>query len=77
MVPAGALIYLGLNRVLRFTHFAPQALAFSAGTFLYIAVSDLLPHVNRHGKQGRARTLLALILGLLVMFALTFVTESG
>jgi zinc and cadmium transporter len=77
MVPAGALIYLGLNSVLRFVSFAPQALAFSAGTFLYIAVSDLLPHVNRHGKEGRSRTLLALILGLLVMFALTFVTERA
>ncbi len=75
MVPLGALLYLGLHSALRFTDLAPKALAFSAGTFLYIAVSDLLPHVNRHGKQGRARTLLALLLGLLVMFALTFVTE--
>ncbi len=74
MVPAGAVIYFALNAALEFGSFAAQALAFSAGTFLYIAVSDLLPHVNRHGKEGRSRSILALALGLLVMFALTFVT---
>jgi len=77
MVPLGALVYLALSSAVSFALLAPKALAFSAGTFLYIAVSDLLPHVNRHGKQGRSRTLLAMVAGLLVMFALTFVTEPA
>ncbi len=76
MVPVGAILYFGLNVALRLTSLAPQALAFSAGTFLYIAVSDLLPHINRHGKEGRSRSVLALGLGLVLMYALTFVSES-
>ncbi|HYI02920.1 MAG TPA: ZIP family metal transporter, partial [Hyalangium sp.] len=53
----------------------PWALAFSAGTFLYIAVSDLLPHVSRHGKERQGRNLVALIAGLLLMLALSQVGE--
>ncbi|MFY1830156.1 ZIP family metal transporter [Myxococcus fulvus] len=70
MVPAGALIYFGFDAVLRFESMAPKALAFSAGTFLYIAVSDLLPHVHRHGKDQPGRNVLALFVGLALMFAL-------
>lgn len=74
MVPVGVLLYLGLDRVAHIEGFAPGALAFSAGTFLYIAVSDLLPHVNRHLKEGRFGHLAGMALGLAAMFALTFVT---
>lgn len=74
MVPAGAVLYLGLDELVEFTHLAAGALAFSAGSFLYIAVSDLLPHVNRHGREKRVGTLLAMALGLLVMYLLTFIT---
>jgi len=74
MVPVGAGFYFVLDAALRFGRFAPQALAFSAGTFLYIAVSDLLPHVNRHGKEGRGRNIAALAVGVLLMFALTLIT---
>jgi len=75
MVPVGAVLYFGFDAVLRFEKFSPWALAFSAGTFLYIAVSDLLPHVNRHGQDRRGRNLVALLVGLLVMLALSRVTE--
>ena len=44
-------------------------------TFLYIAVSDLLPHVSRHGKERQGRNLVALVAGLLLMLALARVTE--
>lgn len=77
MVPVGALLYLGLNSAISFTRLAPKALAFSAGTFLYIAVSDLLPYVNRHGNRRRSRMVFAMLAGLLVMFALTWVTERA
>jgi zinc and cadmium transporter len=70
MVPLGALLYFLLDAVLPFETLAAGALALSAGTFLYIAVSDLLPHVNRHGKERRKRNVFALCAGLVVMLAL-------
>ena len=75
MVPAGAVLYFAFDAVLRFEALAPRALAFSAGTFLYVAVTDLLPHVNRHGKDNRGRNIVALTAGLLVMLALARVAE--
>lgn len=74
MVPVGALAYFALEHVVAFESFAPLALAFSAGSFLYIAVSDLLPYVNRHGKDGRLRNVLGLLFGLAFMFALSIFT---
>lgn len=76
MVPVGAALYFAFDAVLRFEALAARALAFSAGTFLYIAVSDLLPHVNRHGKDRPGRNILALGVGLVLMFALARVTEG-
>ncbi|MFP2929682.1 ZIP family metal transporter [Pyxidicoccus sp. 3LG] len=70
MVPAGAALYFLFDAVLQFESLAAKALAFSAGTFLYIAVSDLLPHVHRHGKDHPGRNVLALFCGLLLMFLL-------
>nr|QKW93894.1 zinc ABC transporter permease [Vitiosangium cumulatum] len=75
MVPVGAVLYFAFDSVLRFESLASKALAFSAGTFLYVAVSDLLPHVNRHGKDNRGRNLVALAVGLLLMLVLAQVTE--
>jgi len=74
MVPLGAALYFGFDAAVHHEAFAARALAFSAGTFLYIAVSDLLPHVNRHGKDRRGRNLVALAVGLLLMLALAQVT---
>ncbi len=74
MVPVGAGLYFAFDAVMRFEALAARALAFSAGTFLYIAVSDLLPHVNRHGKDRPGRNILALGAGLVLMFVLAQVT---
>lgn len=76
MVPAGAILYFALDRMITFQAFAPLALAFSAGSFLYIAVSDLLPHVNRHGKDERFRGVAGLLVGLGLMLALSFVLDE-
>jgi zinc and cadmium transporter len=70
MVPIGAGLYFAFDAVLSFDSLAARALAFSAGTFLYVAVSDLLPHVNRHGKDRMGRNLVALAMGVLLMLAL-------
>jgi zinc and cadmium transporter len=70
MVPAGAALYFAFDAALHLESLAPKALSFSAGTFLYIAVSDLLPHVHRHGRDQPGRNVLALLIGLGLMFAL-------
>jgi zinc and cadmium transporter len=70
MVPVGAALYFAFDAVMSFDSLAARALAFSAGTFLYVAVSDLLPHVHRHGQDRKGRNLIALALGLLLMLAL-------
>lgn len=75
MVPVGAGLYFISNAALQIEKLSPWALAFSAGTFLYIAVSDLLPHVSRHGKERQGRNVVALVCGLLLMLALARVTE--
>lgn len=77
MVPLGAGAYYALNSVIHFEGFSRKALAFSAGTFLYIAVSDLLPHVNRHGKDGRLKHIVALSLGLATMFGVGQLLPHG
>jgi zinc and cadmium transporter len=77
MVPLGALLYAAFDAAVHHEAFAARALAFSAGTFLYIAVSDLLPHVNRHGQDRKGRNLVALAFGLLLMLALSRVTGHG
>ena len=76
MVPVGALLWFGLYAVVPFEKFSPLALAFSAGSFLYIAVSDLLPPINRHGKAKRLRNVLGLLLGLGLMAVLSVVLMS-
>lgn len=71
MVPLGALLYFGLEQVAHWPRLTPAALAFSCGTFLYIAVSDLLPHINRHGRDKRLLHICGLLAGLLLMLALS------
>ncbi len=70
MVPVGAVaFYLSLHTIVsdnlrnQLTGFA---LAFSAGTFLFIALSDLLPEVQFH-RHDRVWLLLALTLGVVFM----------
>ena len=64
MVPLGAFAYLGLNSLVNLENLSPKALAFSVGTFLYVAVADLLPTATRHAHKGRLKHVGLLILGL-------------
>jgi zinc and cadmium transporter len=65
-VPLGAGLYFLLARTLAPTNFTAWVLAFSAGTFLYLALADLLPQVHR--KIGWRWSMFAgLAAGLLAM----------
>jgi zinc and cadmium transporter len=52
------------------------ALAFSAGTFVFIALSDLLPEVHFH-RHDRITLFLALVLGVALMGAIGLLEHGG
>ncbi|MHB1844081.1 MAG: ZIP family metal transporter [Deltaproteobacteria bacterium] len=68
-VPAGILVYLGVASRLSAAALVPWALAFSAGNFLHLALSDLIPDLHRRGTQ-RLPLSLALLSGIAMMWAL-------
>ena len=69
MVPIGAGIYLLLREAVHMQTFAPLALAASAGTFLHLSLSDILPDLHRRGGS-RWRLSAAMVAGVAVMGAL-------
>ena len=75
-VPLGASLFWCLDSVFSFKGLAAPSLAFSAGTFLYISVSDLIPHINRHGHGAGLKNVAGFLGGLLLMLALTFFTHA-
>jgi zinc and cadmium transporter len=69
MVPVGAAVFLATSGAVEENlrnQLTGAALAFSAGTFLFIALSDLLPEVQFH-RHDRVPLSLALILGVAFM----------
>jgi zinc and cadmium transporter len=52
------------------------ALAFSAGTFLFVALSDLLPEVQFH-RHDRVPLFLSLVLGVALMGGIALLEELG
>jgi zinc and cadmium transporter len=71
MIPAGALFFtLGMGGIHSSTASAwtAGALAFSAGTFLCIALSDLLPELQFH-SHDRFKLSIALLTGFAIMGA--------
>lgn len=70
-VPLGAALYFGASGYLDRATFAPRALAFSAGSFLHLAVADLIPDLHRN-RTARLPLSLALIAGIGVMLALSW-----
>jgi zinc and cadmium transporter len=70
VVPVGVvLFYLGPGRAGGESHAVAYALAFSAGTFLCISMSDLLPELQFHAHD-RVALSLALLLGLSVAWVI-------
>lgn len=76
MCPIGAAaFYLGVQQVSFQDTLLAGALAFSAGVFLCISLSDLLPEVQFH-SHDRLRLSLALIIGVALAWAIGF-AEHG
>jgi len=76
MIPVGvALFHLGLGHA-HGSHVVAYALAFSAGTFLCIATSDLLPELQFH-RHDRVPLSIALLLGLSVAWAIGIIETRG
>jgi zinc and cadmium transporter len=72
MVPLGAALYLGLRNLFPADRFTACALAASAGTFLHLALSDILPDLHRRGGS-RLRLSGALVAGVVLMWGLRMV----
>ena len=75
MVPIGAGLYLLLRGMLRAENFTPLALAASSGTFLHLALSDILPDVHRRGGS-KLKLTGALLLGIALMWGLRFIDHG-
>jgi hypothetical protein len=68
-IPLGiALFYIGLTSATAGSPLVSYALAFSAGTFLCISLSDLLPELQFH-DHDRVKLSVALVLGLALAIA--------
>jgi zinc and cadmium transporter len=75
MVPAGAGLYVFLHQLVPVEKFTAVALAASAGTFLHLSLSDILPDLHRRGIS-RWRLSAALVVGVAVMGVLTLVRHE-
>lgn len=66
--PVGAVVgYIALPLISRAL---PQLIAFAAGTFIYIAISDLMPELRHKTKGPDFAHLFAILLGLLVLWGI-------
>jgi zinc and cadmium transporter len=79
MVPIGATVFCltagSIEEGLR-GQLTGAALSFSAGTFLFIALSDLLPEVQFH-RHDRVPLFLALVAGVALMGGIAILEEQG
>jgi zinc and cadmium transporter len=72
MVPLGALLYVAAREVVHTESFTAFALAASAGTFLHLALSDILPDLHRRA-DSRLRLSGLLLVGVATMWGLRLV----
>lgn len=75
MVPLGAGVYVLLRDVMPVEKFGALALAASAGTFLHLSLSDILPDLHRSGAS-RWRLSIAMVTGIALMGALTLLRHD-
>jgi zinc and cadmium transporter len=78
LIPVGVvLFFLGFGTAHQVPHaVVAAALAFSAGAFLCIALSDLLPELQFH-RHDRWKLSAALVLGLLVAWGMLVLERGG
>ncbi|GBR77154.1 zinc transporter, partial [Candidatus Termititenax persephonae] len=68
---------LGFFFAARFAQFIGLLLPFTAGGFIYIAGSDLIPELHEvQDKKQSLLTMLTFVCGLLFMYALTFLPAA-
>ncbi len=75
MVPLGAGVYVLLRDLVHVERFTSLALAASAGTFLHLSLSDILPDLHRRGAS-KWRLSAAMVVGVGLMGALTLLRHS-
>jgi zinc and cadmium transporter len=75
MVPLGAAVYLAVRGVVTAPAFTSFALAASAGTFLHLAFSDILPDLHRRGGS-KLKLSASLLAGIAAMWALRLVNHG-
>jgi zinc and cadmium transporter len=75
MVPLGAALYVVVRGFVQAPAFTSFALAASAGTFLHLAFSDLLPELHRRGGS-KLKLSAALVGGVAAMWALRLVNHG-
>lgn len=75
MVPVGAGLYVLLRELVHAQRFTSLALAVSAGTFLHLSLSDILPDLHRRGAS-KWRLSASMVAGVAVMGALTFLRHG-
>jgi zinc and cadmium transporter len=75
MVPVGVGLYFLLREVVHVERFTSLALAASAGTFLHLSLSDILPDLHRRGAS-KWRLSAAMLAGLALMGLLTFLRHE-
>lgn len=68
-LPLGAALFFALARRFDYEGFGASALAFSAGTFLHLAVADLIPDLHRR-RAERLSLSIALLGGVALMWLL-------
>lgn len=68
-----AVVIIAQSRGIAVDNVIELALPFTAGGFIYIAGSDLVPHLQKENSTGKALVqFLAIALGVFLMFALTW-----
>jgi zinc and cadmium transporter len=75
MVPLGAALYVAVRDLIHAPSFTALALAASAGTFLHLSLSDILPDLHRRGGS-KVRLSGALLVGIAAMWLLRQVNHG-